>query len=74
MLCEPNEKHGTFLLGEILFAGNMGSYDERLNDRHLLVPIRTRHSSQHAIADILSFRNALGSTFENKGVGVEKVE
>lgn len=30
MLCEPNERHGKFLLNEIMLAGNMGHYDERL--------------------------------------------
>lgn len=29
MLCEPNERHGKFLLNEIMIAGNMGHYDER---------------------------------------------
>ena len=29
MLCEPNERHGTFLLNEVLLSGNMGHYDER---------------------------------------------
>lgn len=30
MLCVPNERHGKFLLNEIVQAGNMGHYDERL--------------------------------------------
>lgn len=30
MLFEPNQKHGEFLLNEIMRAGNMGRYDERL--------------------------------------------
>lgn len=30
MLFEPNQKHGEFLLNEIMRAGNMGKYDERL--------------------------------------------
>lgn len=30
MLFEPNKKHGEFLLNEIMLAGNMGMYDERL--------------------------------------------
>lgn len=32
MICEPNEKHGRFLLNEIMLAGNMGTHDERLKD------------------------------------------
>ena len=30
MLFEPNKRHGEFLLDEIMRAGNMGQYDERL--------------------------------------------
>ena len=30
MLCNPNERHGAFILNEIMTAGNMGHYDERL--------------------------------------------
>lgn len=30
MLCNPNERHGVFILNEIMTAGNMGHYDERL--------------------------------------------
>lgn len=30
MLCSPNECHGKFVLKEIMLAGNMGHYDERL--------------------------------------------
>ncbi len=30
MLCAPNERHGHFILNEIMKAGNMGHYDERL--------------------------------------------
>lgn len=29
MLYEPNERHGRFLLNEIILSGNMGHYDER---------------------------------------------
>lgn len=32
MLCEPNERHGKFLLNEIMIAGNMGHHDERLKE------------------------------------------
>lgn len=32
MLCEPNERHGQFLLREIMIAGNMGHQDERLKE------------------------------------------
>ena len=28
-ICEPNERHGKFLLSEILAAGNFGHYDAR---------------------------------------------
>lgn len=34
MLCNPNERHGKFLLNEIIIAGNMGHHDERLKDLH----------------------------------------
>ena len=30
MLCNPNERHGAFIFNEIMTAGNMGHYDERL--------------------------------------------
>lgn len=30
MLCNPCKKHGEFILNEIMLAGNMGHYDERL--------------------------------------------
>lgn len=30
MLCPPNKRHGSFILKEILLAGNMGHHDERL--------------------------------------------
>lgn len=30
-ICEPNERHGRFLLSEILLAGNFGHYDKRYN-------------------------------------------
>lgn len=30
MLCNPNKRHGWFILNEIMMAGNMGHYDERL--------------------------------------------
>lgn len=30
MLCAPNKKQGTFILNEIIQAGNMGQYDRRL--------------------------------------------
>lgn len=30
MICEPSEKHGQFLLNEIMIAGNFGHYDSRL--------------------------------------------
>ena len=30
MICEPDEKEGKFLLGEIMQAGNFGQYDERI--------------------------------------------
>lgn len=29
-LCEVNERHGSFLLSEIMIAGNFGHYDERI--------------------------------------------
>lgn len=34
MLCTPNEKHGAFILDEIMLAGNMGHYDERIVEIH----------------------------------------
>lgn len=33
MLCQQNEKHGRFLLKEIILSGNMGHYDERLKGK-----------------------------------------
>lgn len=33
MLCPANKKHGTFLLSEILNAGNFGQYDNRRTER-----------------------------------------
>ena len=35
MLCDPNERHGKFLLNEILISGNMGHHDERLKEAHM---------------------------------------
>lgn len=32
MLCDPNERHGKFLLNEIMISGNMGHHDERLKE------------------------------------------
>lgn len=32
MLCDPNERYGTFLLNEIMTSGNMGHHDERLKE------------------------------------------
>lgn len=34
ILCNPNERHGAFILNEIMTAGNMGHYDERLVTMH----------------------------------------
>ena len=33
MLCQQNDRHGVFLLKEIMLSGNMGHYDERLKDK-----------------------------------------
>lgn len=35
MLCVPNERHGKFLLNEIMISGNMGHHDERLKEAHM---------------------------------------
>lgn len=34
MLCAPNERHGRFILSEIMQTGNMGHFDERLVSMH----------------------------------------
>ena len=31
MFCPANERHGKFLLAEIMTAGNFGQYDSRIN-------------------------------------------
>ena len=40
MLCPVNKKHGTFLLSEILVAGNFGQYDNRT--KHIEIKKRFR--------------------------------
>lgn len=34
MLCSQNERHGRFLLKEIMLSGNMGHHDARLKDKN----------------------------------------
>ena len=35
MLCEPNDKYGRFLLGEVMDTGNMGHAGERVDKKQL---------------------------------------
>lgn len=49
LLCEPNESEGTFLLSEVLQAGNFGQYDIRID--------RRRNKSKFAVFSMRVLRN-----------------